>query len=241
MEGLLHLTTDHVLVLVFAVVYPAYGAWAYPELLARIDAGQPDARVRTYARVIVVQWTLVGAALYWWARCERPWSELGLSSPSGPRLWIAAAMVGTLTALAAIQLRRLARKPESRRDVRRHLEQSPRLRGVFPRTRQEYGLFLLVSLTAGICEEILFRGYLIAYVRGFGPGPVVAGIVCGAWFGLAHAYQGPAGVLKTGVLGLVLVGGYLWTESLWVPMALHVLIDVHGGTVGWLAFRSPKA
>lgn len=47
-----------------------------------------------------------------------------------------------------------------------------------------------------------------------------------AGFGLAHAYQGPAGVLTTGVLGGVLAAVYLQSGSLLLPMALHTVIDL---------------
>jgi membrane protease YdiL (CAAX protease family) len=51
-------------------------------------------------------------------------------------------------------------------------------------------------------------------------------LVAAAGFGLAHAYQGVAGVLTTGVLGGVLAAVYLQTGSLLLPVVLHVVIDL---------------
>jgi membrane protease YdiL (CAAX protease family) len=235
----MHPLVDHLVVLVFAVAYPAYGAWSYPRLLRRIDAGQPAARVRTYARVIVVQWTLVGIALGWWAHTQRAWTDLGLMGSPSPQIWEVATVMTVPLLWSAAQVRRLARDPGLCRDVRLQLQQSPRMRGMFPHTGLEYAAFLGVSVTAGTCEEILFRGYLMAYLQGLGLEPILAALASGVWFGLAHGYQGKIGVLKTGAVGLVLVAVYLWTGSLWTSMALHILIDVHSGTVGWLAFRQP--
>ena len=39
-----------------------------------------------------------------------------------------------------------------------------------PRTNGEYPGMILVALTAGVCEEILFRGYVTWYFLAFWPG-----------------------------------------------------------------------
>jgi membrane protease YdiL (CAAX protease family) len=45
-------------------------------------------------------------------------------------------------------------------------------------------------------------------------------------FGLAHAYQGLAGIVTTGVLGGVMAALYLQTGSLLLPVLLHAVIDL---------------
>ena len=57
--------------------------------------------------------------------------------------------------------------------------------------------------------------------------------VAGLLFGLAHAYQGPRGVLQTGVVGLGLAVLYVFTGSLWVPMALHAFVDLNSGLLAY--------
>jgi membrane protease YdiL (CAAX protease family) len=99
---------------------------------------------------------------------------------------------------------------------------------LLPRTRAERRLFTVVGLTAGLCEEWLYRGFLLAVVAallGGAPTPVLVA-VAGVAFGLAHAYQGVAGVLTTGVLGAVLAALYLGTGSLLLPVVLHALVDL---------------
>lgn len=58
-------------------------------------------------------------------------------------------------------------------------------------------------------------------------------------FGLAHAYQGPRGMARTGAIGLVLAGLYAATGTLLAPMALHTVLDVTSGTLGYLALKTP--
>jgi membrane protease YdiL (CAAX protease family) len=45
-------------------------------------------------------------------------------------------------------------------------------------------------------------------------------------FGFAHLYQGIAGVLGTALIGALLVGLYLSTGSLLLPILVHAIIDI---------------
>ena len=85
-----------------------------------------------------------------------------------------------------------------------------------------------MSVTAGVCEEVLYRGFLVRYLHA-GPGAVPAlaavGIAAGV-FGLAHLYQGWTGVLLTAVVGVMFSGVLAVTGTLAVPMLLHAAIDL---------------
>ena len=96
---------------------------------------------------------------------------------------------------------------------------------LLPATVREARVFIGVSLTAGICEEVLYRGYLLWYLQslGLGRGAVVVAIVA---FGLAHAFQGIRGIVLTGVMGAVFMGLYLLTGSLVAPIVLHATVDL---------------
>jgi len=85
-----------------------------------------------------------------------------------------------------------------------------------------------MSVTAGICEEFYYRGFLFAYLAGLLTG-VPAGaviVLAGLVFGLGHLYQGAAGVIKTGTVGALLGLLYWMTGSLWAPMLLHTVVDL---------------
>jgi membrane protease YdiL (CAAX protease family) len=99
---------------------------------------------------------------------------------------------------------------------------------VLPRTATERRLFTVVGVTAGICEEWLYRGFFLAVVAAVGGGlPTgVLVVVAAVAFGLAHAYQGPAGIVTTGLLGGVMAAIYLQTGSLLLPVLLHAVIDL---------------
>jgi hypothetical protein len=83
---------------------------------------------------------------------------------------------------------------------------------------------------AGFYEEFTFRGFLmqgLAMLFGGSRGAwIIACLVQGALFGLAHAYQNPLGIAITGTLGvlmglLVLASG----RNLWPVIIGHGLFD----------------
>ena len=105
---------------------------------------------------------------------------------------------------------------------------------------REARVFSGVAITAGICEEVLYRGYLLWYLQslGLGRGAVVVAIVA---FGLAHAYQGIRGSVVTGVTGAVFMGLYLLTGSLVAPIVLHATVDLANGLMAYRLLQRTEA
>ena len=99
--------------------------------------------------------------------------------------------------------------------------------GVLPRTKKEKYLFSLLALSAGICEEIIFRGFLVFLVLAIFPSvPIYLVILISTLiFGIAHAYQGLQGVISTGLLAVMFMCLFLVTDCLIFPMLLHFIID----------------
>ena len=99
---------------------------------------------------------------------------------------------------------------------------------LLPRTPAERRMFALLALTAGICEEVLYRGFGLAALRWAAPGlghPALIAVTAVA-FGLAHLYQGPVGVALTGLIGAYLAWIAIATGSLLPAMVLHALLDL---------------
>lgn len=99
---------------------------------------------------------------------------------------------------------------------------------LIPRTRREKRWYSLLSLMAGVNEELLFRGLLAAILASLLPDlPLWAFcLISGLLFGACHFYQGWRGLLKTSGLGAMLALLYLATNSLLWPMLLHFLLDL---------------
>ncbi|HJW39531.1 MAG TPA: type II CAAX endopeptidase family protein [Candidatus Udaeobacter sp.] len=92
-----------------------------------------------------------------------------------------------------------------------------------------FGVFY-AFIGAGFYEEFMFRGFLmqgLAMFFGAGRGAwIVACVVQGALFGIAHAYQNPLGIAITGTLG-VLMGLIVLAlgRNLWPVIIGHGLFD----------------
>jgi membrane protease YdiL (CAAX protease family) len=105
-----------------------------------------------------------------------------------------------------------------------------RYRYFLPATREERRWWLFLSLTAGVCEELLFRGYLLQYLSGRLEGGPALGLT-GAWlvssaaFGFGHLYQGARGVLGAALAGLALGLLAIMTGDLLLPILAHAVVD----------------
>ncbi|HKE38171.1 MAG TPA: CPBP family intramembrane glutamic endopeptidase [Candidatus Baltobacteraceae bacterium] len=222
---------DAILLGAMVILAPAYSYYAG----RRIAAGAMPVRTLAYVRTIISWWLIVFAMAMIWLRMERPPAALGLTVPGDARSWAGAILCVLALAYVNGQWRVLRQLPPEK--LERIRNSFGRTLAVLPQTPLEYRLFLAVSITAGICEELLFRGYFFAMTSHW---LTLAGsaVVSAFVFGLGHAYQGWKGVMKTTLAGLFLGGVYLGTGSLLWPAILHSLIDVQGGSVGYRLLRS---
>ena len=83
----------------------------------------------------------------------------------------------------------------------------------------------LLVIVVAVAEETIFRGYLILRLKAVTASPAVAVVLSAAIFSLGHGYEGSAGVVTVGVMGLVFALVYLWRQSLVAPMVMHFLQD----------------
>ncbi|WP_409332716.1 CPBP family glutamic-type intramembrane protease [Trujillonella humicola] len=198
----------------------------------RTDAG---ARRSFYRRLLVLEWGLALLALVIWLSAPGvDAAAVGLAWPDGwpgPVAGTLALLVVVFVVASTRVLRggALVRPPVRVDGEGRHAELPVHATlALLPRTRAERRLFTVVGVTAGVCEEWLYRGFFLAVVAAVA-GDLPAGVlvaVAAVAFGLAHAYQGVGGVVTTGVLGAVMAALYLDTGSLLLPVLLHALIDL---------------
>jgi uncharacterized protein len=197
----------------------------------------PRARRSFYRRLLVLEWGLALLALVVWLSAPGvDAGQVGLRWPQewpGPLTGLVVLIVLGFVVVSTRALRSGAllepAEPVRRRGEGRHAEPAASATlAVLPRTAGERRLFTLVGVTAGVCEEWLYRGFFLAVVAavagGLPDGALV--LVAAVAFGLAHAYQGRVGIITTGVLGGVMAAVYLQTGSLLLPVLLHAVIDL---------------
>jgi membrane protease YdiL (CAAX protease family) len=200
--------------------------WAY-----RAGAGAP-LKVFAYGGTMVLLWSLAAAAVWIYGEprlLEAPGPAAAwLPAPAlaGPVLGGIAAAYFVLGFLPLIQsLRGLRQRRAYAAAMRRELAGIP---GLLPNTAGERAAWIALSLTAGVCEEILFRGFLIRFLH---EGPLalpLAGALAASTvvFGLGHAYQGFKGVVTTATGGVAFGLLFLLSGSLVPCIILHALLDL---------------
>jgi uncharacterized protein len=111
---------------------------------------------------------------------------------------------------------------------------------LIPRTPGEIRWGAVLSVNAGLSEEIFFR-LLMPFAWFALTGNILAALLISiALFGLVHAYQGIIGVFATMAIGAVLMLVYLATQQIWLAMLLHAVIDLRALVVTPLASGSSK-
>jgi uncharacterized protein len=86
---------------------------------------------------------------------------------------------------------------------------------------------VLVSIVA-LTEETIFRGYLMLRFKAVIGSSFWSVLLSAFIFSLGHGYEGTAGVITVGAMGLVLSLVYIWRKSLVAPITMHFLQDFVG-------------
>lgn len=106
---------------------------------------------------------------------------------------------------------------------------------VMPTSWKDYKHFIFLALAAGICEEIIFRGFLINYIRELMDGSqysnYMALIIPSVIFSISHIYQGWLAVVKIFSLSLLFGAIFILSKSLLIVIIIHVLVDLISGAV----------
>lgn len=218
----------HLLILFLIIGVPVRGARRYRVLMKRL-ARYPELRANFYKQGMLGQWLMVLPLIVIVFGLGWSWSALGLQGPNDSLLarlcvWFAVLLVLSFYA-QVFYIRRLSRTSEGMAQLRQGMSGPLHM---LPRSQKERALWVLLSLTAGFCEELLYRGFMPAYLSHIFPGMQLwlAIVVAAVLFGVGHLYQKISGMLGTGLMGLAFGLLYLFTGSLILPMIAHALFDL---------------
>jgi CAAX protease family protein len=208
---------------------------ARPRLEGNVGPGGSRRRLRSYQRTIALQWALSIPVAIAWAGAGRSWSGLGMVLPSSG--WHRAVTVGVVIAticLGVIQVRgvrRIAASAETRARYRMRFGSSA---SMLPHSALEYRWFTALSTTGGICEEFLFRGYLMWVLIAYMSLPVAIAISAGL-FMVGHLYQGGRRAVRAGGIGAGM-NVIVWACGCLFPaMFIHALLNVTTGSLAYVA------
>jgi membrane protease YdiL (CAAX protease family) len=102
---------------------------------------------------------------------------------------------------------------------------------LLPTSLLEIMVWIGVSITAGICEELAFRGFVQRQFHALTGNIGLAVLAQGLVFGLFHAYQGWKNVVVISLLGILFGALAAWRRNLRANVIVHAWADVWGG---WL-------
>ena len=221
---------DHGFVVLIAIVYPVAGLIGFRRLLRRVAAGKSVNRSQLYRNTLVGHWTLFLVCMAIWVGAARPWPALGFGLHYDT--WFAIATALTIAGIVVLILQIRQVKSATQEDIDGIRERFGNLSIMMPQNRNELARFYGLSITAGIVEEVLWRGFLIWYLSQFMPvwGAV---LVSTLGFGLAHAYQGLSHLPQITVAGAVFAALYIMSGSIWLPIILHAAIDILQGRLAY--------
>ena len=172
--------------------------------------------------------TIIIILLFLWARGV-PISEIGFSPPQN---WIINILVGLGLGLIIQLLAVILIEPLSEK-----ITQSKHDHSLIESVKGNWKVFLqwmlMVWILVAVIEEGIYRGYLMTEVKNLLGLGIVALIVnllySSVVFGLSHGYQGPSGMLSTGIVGVILGGIFILSDfNLWLAIFTHGFIDTIG-------------
>jgi len=106
------------------------------------------------------------------------------------------------------------------------------VQGLLPQTWLEIVLWIALSASAGVCEEIVFRGYFQKQFRAITGSVALAVVLQALVFGMGHAYQGMTQVVVISVLGALYGVLAAVRKNLRPGMIAHTCSDIVGGLLG---------
>lgn len=184
-------------------------------------------RVPSYLLVMVIEWATV--AFIWWGLSRR---GIGLSDLIGGS-WVRGVHVLRDIGIGIAFVFIFGGAVQGLGYLLKAVP-PPSLQAMMPRTAVEMTLWVLLSLTGGFCEEVIFRGYLqrqfSALTHSLWGGIVLQSIA----FGLSHGYQGWRLMSIIAIYGACF--GWLahWRRSLRPGMLGHAVQDTAGGLLSYL-------
>jgi uncharacterized protein len=215
--------------LVLGVLIPWRGTARLKHLLSQKASGTKEKLV-LYASTIAFQWILLGFVA--WRALARGLtaSELGLARRVGVEILLASLLGAALLCIFQwFNLRRVGRTSGAVVELMRKL--AGRL---LPAQGKlvEFLPYCALAVTAGVCEEFLYRGFSMAALSRVGIPAWAIVLLTSALFGLAHAYQGRGGIVGTALLGVLFAISRLIFNSLAPAIIWHAAVDVTAGLAG---------
>jgi membrane protease YdiL (CAAX protease family) len=221
-DGARELTTHILTAVMLAIILGQFvlGTRFHRRLLAELDA-DPRRRAMFYSMIIGYGGVRIAfVLLIIFTSIDLTAVDVGWAWPGDAIDYALAAYLLLLIGIGALRIRRAMARG-------RVLPLRADLAPLIPRTARERRLAAAVAFTAGITEEALYRGLLIAAATKLYHLPLAAAVAVSlVLFVGGHAYQGRRGMLGSAVVGGLFTALYLISGSLLLPIVVHIIQDL---------------
>ena len=232
-----------IILVVFSFYYlllePVFGYLFFRQFTKRLSA-DPGYRLHYYKRALLFSWLpagIIGIIILFWrvpaADVGISWIKLNDSIFGKWGIYGILIAFGLLFILYIYQII-MAKASVTYRNKLASIKLPSEVGMMLPHTEKERKYWLFIATSAGLIEELVYRGFLIYLLLSLFPGLHIYLyiLISSILFGMAHTYQGPAGVLKTGTAGLLFSLVYVCTGSLLPGMMLHFIMDYAAKDIG---------
>ena len=152
--------------------------------------------------------------------------------------WLLFAAFCALMAAPLVSVARLAPNEANAKRATKTLAATP----MIARDARERAWGTILSIAAGMSEELVFRLVLPVALFALTHNLPAALIISVVGFGIGHIYQGLSGVILTSATGALMLGVYAATQSLWLVAAFHALVDYRAMVIlGWMLERLARS
>lgn len=108
------------------------------------------------------------------------------------------------------------------------------VQALLPNGPLESTLWVALSITAGICEEAIYRGYLQRQLIAMSKSATIGILGTAVLFGAGHAYKGGAGAIRIVLFGAMFGVLAYWRKSVRPGMIAHAFTDAFAGVLARL-------
>lgn len=192
-----------------------------------------DARILFYRTQVIWEWSWLVVLVIILIPINSPLQWIGLNLPSQFG-WIILAALLLGIGLSTVLLRR---NPGALDAMQRSLASSSFM---LPTTPQERTWYAATAITAGICEELLYRGFLIRFLMITFPGIgfLFICILSGIIYGISRAYQGMRGILQAAIMGFSLAIVFFLSGNLISAIGGGQLAGITGSIIPAMIFHA---
>ena len=118
------------------------------------------------------------------------------------------------------------------------LKQFDEVKFILPTTHIQYQWTTALSCVAGVCEEVVYRGFIFWQLDQLMHWSIAL-LLTNLSFALSHYGSKIKNMTSAFGLGLIFSGAYLLTGSLWLPIFLHIAVDFYSSTMASKLYINP--